>query len=65
MAASFQVFGDRDETQGILLCEKYTLNGALGFAADMAEHWDRLTVYQIKEDGVDNRVAIVSLKPGA
>lgn len=57
----FQVFGDRDETQGILLCEKHTLGGALVFAADMAEHWERITVYCVKTDNVDTRVAVIAI----
>jgi len=62
MENGFQVIGDRDETQGVLLCTKYTLGGALCFAADMAEHWDRITVYRDNEMTSDSRVAVISLK---
>jgi hypothetical protein len=58
----FQIYADRDETQGVLLCEKHTLGGALCFAADMAEHWDRITIYKADECSSESRVAVISLQ---
>ena len=58
----YQVYGDRDETQGILICEKMTFGAAVYAASELAESWDRLTVYKKNEMDSESRVAVISLK---
>jgi len=53
----FIVYGDRDELRSILICRKLTFSGAACSAADAAEFWERITIYQ-----GDNRRAVLSLK---
>lgn len=44
----FTVFGSRDELNDVLLCKKHTLGGALCAAADAAEFWEEVTVFQME-----------------
>lgn len=59
MTTTYEVYGTNNLGK-IHIVSKITLGGALCFASELSTSWDQILIYEIRENGQSELLAIIS-----